>query len=321
MSNQVDSRSDVTSPSSLGPSLQRRRDVPYRLLLTVFMVVAAVVMAGFIGVIIQQSIPAWEQVGFKFFTNRDWILGSQYGLLPLVGGTLETTGLALLLAVPIGIGSATAIVFFAPNSLRLLLSSVVAVLAIVPSVIFGVWASLTLEHWAGSSAEPYLTKLFHGHWPFSGFPWAGGIMVASITLAVMILPIITAVAIDVFAALPEELIEGALALGATRSHLIWKVIWPTCRSGLVGAVSLGTARAMGETIALVTILGAPSVGVVPASLFANGQTLATTIISANTGSYLGFHVIDCLALVLLVVVGLVVLLARSIVNKNIRRFS
>lgn len=290
-------------------------------MLTSSVVVAALVLVAFVEVIVQQSIPGWQVVGLKFFTERQWILGSSYGVLPLVAGTLETTVLALLLAVPLGIGSAVAIVFLIPRSLKLLISSVAAVLAIVPSVIFGAWAVLTLERWAGLTAEPFLVNLFHGRWPFSGVSHAGGIMVASITLAVMILPTITAVAIDVLGAVPEEVSDGALALGATRAHVITKVILPSCRAGLVGAVSLGTARALGETVALVTILGAPSVGVVPTSLLAGGQTMATAIISADTGTELGFHVVDCLALILLMVVGLVVLFSRSIVKRNLKRFS
>ena len=286
------------------------------------MTASVAVIATFVGMLVDQSIPGWELVGGKFFTSTDWNFGVSYGALPLIAGTFVTTMLALLLAAPIGIGSALAIVYLVPQRLKFLVSSLVALLADVPSIVYGVWGVLTLEHWSSFSAEPFLSQLFHGHWPFSGVPRGAGIMIGSMVLAVMILPIITAVGSDVIRTVPNEVVEGAIALGATRAQVIRKVVLPSCKSGLIGAVSLGTARALGETIALATLLGGLSYSPMPDYLFATGSTLAAEIVKDFGGGFgLQTSVLDCLGVTLLVIVALVFLFARGIVNRNLRKFT
>ena len=182
---------------------------------------------------------------------------------------------------------------------------------------------MTLATWLGVRAEPWLQNLFHGHWPFSGIPLTYGFMLGSIVLAVMILPTITAITRDVFVLVPNELIEGALSLGATRGQILRKVVLPTARTGMIGAVVLGTARALGETVALAFLLGGlTNVCTLPTHLFCTGATLSTEIVN-NITEYLGqpgpFGVLCCLALVLMVLVGLVNFAARSIVARAERK--
>jgi phosphate transport system permease protein len=277
----------------------------------------------FIYSIVSKSIPGWEHTGLGLLYKSDWNYGSgTYGALPLILGTLLTTGVALLLAVPVGLGSALSISFLIPRRFRLIVSSIVELLAVVPSVIYGVWGLLTMEGFLNQKGEPWLRNLTNGRWPFGGVPIGLGIMLGSIVLAVMILPTIIAVSRDVFVAVPNELIEGALSVGATRSQVLRKVVLPSCRTGILGAITLGTGRALGETIAMVFLLG----GVSPlhplcSSLFCTGGTIASEI-AGNFGTRndpVSFGILCCLAMILMVIVGGVNLGARAIVQRNLKK--
>jgi phosphate transport system permease protein len=300
------------------------RDVAYRSTLGVVLFATAAVIVWFIYTFIVHSVPGWQLAGWKFFTSTTWDYGAgQYGVLPLVLGTLVTTGLALVLATPIALGSALAVVFILPRKLRLAVASLLDLLAVVPSVVYGVWGSLVMGRWFDYSGEPWLRKLTSGHWPFSGPINSQGIMPGSIVLAVMILPTIAAVTRDVFASVPAELIEGSLSLGATRGQVLRKVVIPTSKVGIFGAIILGTGRALGETVALFLLLGGVTAhSPLPTNLFATASTLATEIVNDYgdaSGGKLG--VIFCLALMLMILVGVVNFSARLIVRRSARQFS
>lgn len=304
-----------------GQSSPGRPDRLYRFVLIGVLLAAGAFLLLFVGSLAQQSAPGWKIIGGDFFANKFWVMSQSYGVLPLLVGTMLTTALALLLAVPVAVGSALAIVFLIPKRLQLLVSSVVGLLAIVPSIVFAIWGVITLVHWSSFNAEPWLARLSHGHWPFSGVPRGAGFMVGSIILAVMILPIITAMSTDVLAAVPDDVIEGAMALGATRAHILRKVVLPSCRSGLVGATTFGMARALGETVALATVLGGINATPLPKSLFATGSTLASRIVidfGAGSGP---LSVLYCLGVVLFVLVAASSLFARSIFRRNLKKLS
>jgi phosphate transport system permease protein len=329
----------VTSPDSQEVTVNgetavgRRQKSPtssgavYRAVLVAGLAVAGLIGAGYFILIISRSVPGWQFAGRQFFTSTHWFFSNnEFGALPLVMATIITTGLALLIAIPVGVGSAVAIVYVVPHRLKLLASSLVELLAIVPSVVYGVWGALVIQALLGHHIEPWLSVHTHGVWPFNG-PYSGfGIFLGSIILAVMILPIVVAVSRDVIAIVPDTLIEGSLAVGASRSQVIRKVVLPSCRSGIVGAVTLATGRALGETIALATVMGgvnnvASSGGPLPDRLFATGETLASEIAAdfgSAQGKYLG--VMFCLAVVLLVIVGLVNGFARRIIRKTQAQF-
>jgi phosphate transport system permease protein len=299
-------------------------DRPYRFVLWAVSAVMAVVLIAFVFSIVKNSIPGWQVAGWSFFTSKYWDFGSnQFGVIPLVLGTLFTTIVAVLVASPIAIGTALAVVFLVPRRLKTPVSALVEVLAVVPSIIYGVWGALVLDGWLGGHAQPWLANLFHHKWPFSGTPVGYGMMLGSIVLAVMILPTVTAIARDVIVLVPNDLIEGALSLGATRSQVIRKVVLPTSRTGLFGAVVLGTGRALGETVAMAFLLGGvTSASPLPTSFLSTGATLASEIANhfleaVGQNSLLG--VLNCLALVLMVFVGLVNLAARLIIARAERR--
>jgi phosphate transport system permease protein len=299
----------------------RSRDLPYRVLIGAFAAFVAFVVAYYLFIIIDQSVPGWKLVGWKFFTSTNWNFGAgDYGAIPIIVGTLLTTALALLLAVPVGIGSALAIVYVIPRKLRLIVSSIVELLAVVPSIVYGLWGLFVLRPWLDNKGDPWLQHLFHGQWPFSGLAQGDGLLLGMIVLGIMILPTIAAISRDVLLAVPNELMEGGLSVGASRSQVIRKVILPTARIGLLGAISLGAARALGETIALVLVLGNVSgVSPVPTNLFSTLGTIATEIVN-NYGNFSGgLGVLSCLAMVLMVIVGTVNLSARLIVRRQYQR--
>lgn len=299
------------------------RDLPYKGLLTAFGVLVAGTVTYYVYIIIDQSIPGWHQAGWHFFTSTDWNFGAnKFGALPLIIGTLLVTALALLLAVPVGIGSALAIVFLIPRRLRLIVGSAIELLAVVPSIIFGLWGIYVIGPWMEQHADPWLEHTFHNTWPFDGLYQPVGLYMGVMVLAVMILPTITAISRDVLVAFPKELVEGGLSVGATRAQVLRKVVLPSTRSGLVGAVSLGTARALGETVALYILLGNVSIQhPIPSNLFSPLGTLATEI-ALNFGSFAGgTGVLCCLGVVLMVIVGSVNLAGRYIIRRQLVRLA
>jgi len=314
-------------PETVGAGRARKRsagsDVPYRILIGAFAALIGAVLVLYFYSIIDQSIPGWQVAGWHFFYGTNWnFFNRQYGALPLIFGTLITTTLALVLAVPVSIGAAMAIVFLIPRRARLAVSSIVELLAFVPSVIFGVWGYLTIQPWLDRTVQPWLVKVFHHNWPFNTNGSGFGLMLGSMVLAVMIIPTITAITRDVLIAVPAELIEGGLSLGATRGQVLRRIALPTSRTGIIGAITLGAARALGETIALFLLLGALDPNhPFPRGLNSGLATLSTEIV-ANFGQLSGtkpLGVICCLSLVLMVIVGLTNLAARLVVRRSLQR--
>lgn len=225
-----------------------------------------------------RALPAIGQFGLGFLTSQNWnpVEGQEsYGALPMIYGTLVTAFIALLFAVPIGVGTAIFLSEdYLPPSLRTTLVFLVELLAAIPSVVYGIWGIFVLI--------PILTPI--GDWlhqnlgwlPLFGTPAAGpGLLPSSIVLTVMILPIITAISRDSLAALPPELRQASLGLGATRWETILQVLLPAAFSGIVGAVMLALGRAMGETMAVTMLIG--NSNQISTSLLGTGNTIASLL--------------------------------------------
>jgi phosphate transport system permease protein len=312
------------SPTGRGQVPPAGRDLPYRITLWAVTIVCGAIVVLFAYAIIAQSIPGWKTVGWGFFTGTNWNFAEgDYGAVPLIVGSLLTTAVALVIAVPISIAAALTITFLVPRSIRTVTSSIVELLAIVPSVIYGVWGVLVLIPGSWHDVEKWLGDITSGGAPFGGPQLGYGFLLGGVVLAVMILPTVTAITSDVFASIPRDLYEAALAVGATRGQVLRRVIVPSSKTGILGAVTLGASRALGETIMLVLLLGNVIKHPFPNSFFATIATLATEIVN-NYGDFTGpgkFGVIMCLAVVLMVIIGTMNLLARAVVARNLRKLS
>jgi phosphate transport system permease protein len=273
------------------------------------------VIVLFVWSIVKTAWPAITSNGIHLITGRTWIAGSgPYGALPLIIDTLSTTAIALVFAVPVGLASAMALQFQVPQRLRGPLASLIELLAAVPSVVYGLWGIAVMVPFFINTLEPFLSHLTGGAWPFNGPQDGFSLLLAGMVLSIMILPTIVAVSRDVIATVPMELVEGALSLGATRGQVFSKVIIPTARTGLLGAIVLATGRALGETIAVAMVIG--SNAQLPHSLFSSGATLASTI-AVEFGNSVGTEgsALAALALILMVITGLVNWGARALTRR------
>jgi phosphate ABC transporter permease protein PstC len=265
--------------------------------------------------------PAFDRFGyFGFVFDNNWdVSKSLYGAWPLVVGTLITSGIALVIGVPVAIAAALYVTELCPVRLRQPLTILLELLAAVPSVVYGLWGIFVLAPKL-LPAEKWFNDTF------SFLPFVGGTVsipnyfVAGLILAIMILPIVSAIAREVMATVPVENKEAALALGATRWEMIRMAVLPYSRAGISGAAMLGLGRAIGETIAVTIVIGnAPDIG---KSVFSQGYTLAAVIANEfGEAASDPTHRAALIAagLVLFVLTLLVNAVARAVVNRGVRR--
>lgn len=219
---------------------------------------------------------SWHAFGFKFFGGSDWDpVNEQFGALPFIFGTLVSSLIALVIAIPLSVGVAVFTTEMCPKAFRGPLSFFVELLAAIPSVIYGLWAVFVLAPLLSSYVEPFLAKTFGWSGLFSGPQYGIGMLAAGIILAIMIIPIISSITREVLMVVPQHQREGVLALGATRWEMIRLGVLRNARAGIVGGIILGLGRALGETMAVTMVIGnRPEIA---KSLFAPGYTMASVI--------------------------------------------
>ncbi|ABF41975.1 phosphate ABC transporter membrane protein 1, PhoT family [Candidatus Koribacter versatilis Ellin345] len=257
--------------------------------------------------LIQKSQMTLHQFGWKFFIGSDWDpVAGNFGALPFIYGTIVSSILALIIAVPLSVGVAVFTTEMCPKALRTPISFMVELLAAIPSVIYGLWAIFVLAPLLRNYVQPWLAKTLGWTGLFSGPPYGIGMLAAGVILAIMIIPIIASVTREVLIAVPQNQREGVLALGATRWEMIRTGVLRNARIGIVGGVILGLGRALGETMAVTMVIGnRPEIA---KSLFAPGYTMASVI--ANEFS----EASDDLYLSALVEIGLALFIVTMIVN-------
>ena len=261
------------------------------------------------------------QFGWRFLATSVWDpVRDEYGALPLIFGTVLSSLLALVIALPLGLGVAVFLSELAPRWLERPLSFLVELLAAIPSIVYGLWGIFVLVPWLRLHAEPWLGSHL-GFLPFfKGAPYGFGMLAAGLILSVMVLPIIASISRDVMRSIPDLLREAALGLGATRWETT-KVVLAASKSGILGATLLGLGRAVGETMAVTMVIG--NRADISASLFSPGYSMASVIANefaeATTSMYTS-ALIE-VALVLFVVTILLNALARLIVWSVTRRYA
>jgi phosphate transport system permease protein len=260
------------------------------------------------------STPSIKQFGLGFVVSTDWDPANDvYGALPFIYGTVVSSMLALLIAIPLSLGTALYLSETAPQWLSRRIGFLVELLAAIPSVVYGLWGIFVLGPWLRDHVEPALAGTV-GFVPlFTGPHISVSMLCAGVLLAIMVLPYIASVCTDVFRAVPQVQREAALALGATRWEMVRTAVLPYGRSGIIGAIILGLGRALGETIAVAMVIGnRPQIA---ASLFAPSATLASVIANefAEATSSLYVSSLMELGLVLLAVGVLLNIAARVLV--------
>jgi phosphate transport system permease protein len=291
-------------------------DLIFRRALAVFPIAILILVAGIFFQLVSSSIPSINKFGLGFLYHSTWDpVAENFGALPFIFGTCLTSLVALLLAVPIGIGTAIYLAEYAPPFVSKSISILVDLLAAIPSVIYGLWGIFVLVPFMFQVLQPFLGKYF-GFLPFFQGPNYGvGFLAASIMLAVIIIPFIISVSREVIMAVPSVYKESAYALGATRWEAMSNIVLSHGKVGILGAVILALGRAIGEVMAVTMIIG--NNVKISASLFSPGYTLASVIANefaeADTNLYLS-ALIE-IALVLFIVSIIVNILARLLIWK------
>ena len=268
--------------------------------------------------LLNQAQPAIKQFGLHFVWATDWNpVTSSFGALPGIFGTLATSFIALALAIPVGVAVAVVLAEPGHTQVRGIIGTGIELLAAIPSVVYGIWALYVLAPWTYEHIEVPVADRLPNVALFSD-PAVRGLFSASLVLAVMILPTLTAISRDVIRAVPRGLKENAVALGATWWETTWGVILPSARAGIFGATILALGRALGETIAVTMVIG--NAYVIPHSIFQPAYTLSAVIaneFSEATGPVYPAALIE-LGLILIVVTLVVNVVALTLVRSTSR---
>ncbi len=306
----------VATATTVGPAAAYRGDRLFRLLLAAAAAAVPLLMGAILLTLLSAGRPAIERFGLAFFVTSTWDpVARQFGALPFIYGTLVSSALALVIAIPLGLGVAIFLAELAPGWLRVPVGFLVELLAAIPSVVFGLWGIFVLVPWVRTSVIPAL-KASLGFLPlFQGAPLGIGMLTAGLILAVMVVPFIVAVSTEVMRAVPGAQREAALALGATRWETTRRAVLPYARSGIMGAIFLALARALGETMAVTMVIG--NVPQIKASLLAPAYTIPAVIANEFTEATYDLYVSALIyaGVVLFIVTVIVNIAARVLVGR------
>ncbi len=270
---------------------------------------------------VRQSIPSINKFGWGFITSQSWDpVQDQYGALPFIFGTLYSSLVALLIALPLSVGIAIFLSEFAPKWLEQPMSLLVELLAAIPSIVYGLFGMFVMTPWLRKTVEPFLGDHLGFIFLFKGPPYGLGMLAAALILTVMILPIITSISRDIMKAIPDTQREAAFALGATKWEVV-KVVLTGAKSGILGATLLGLGRAVGETMAVTMVIGnRPDISF---SLFEPGHTMASVLANEFTEATSDLYISSLIEIALLLFVMTVILnaIARLIVWSVTKKYN
>ncbi len=271
-----------------------------------------VVVGALFASLVDQSMPAIREFGPGFLTSREWnpVLG-EFGAASSIFGTLVSTAIALVIAVPLSLVTALFLVELAPPSVSRLAGGAVELLAAIPSIIYGMWGLFVFAPFMADHVQPFLMEHTGGIPLFQGVPMGIGMLTAGIILALMILPFITSVTRDVYRLVPSVLKESAYGLGSTTWEVTHKVTIRAGIRGVVGACFLGLGRAIGETMAVTFVIGNDHE--ISASLFDAGNSIASTLANefAEASEPIYLSSLIALGLVLLLITVIIQSLAQA----------
>ncbi len=295
-----------------------------RLFQLVTLLFALIVLAALAGILISlaiEAMPALKQFGPRFLWRNIWsVPDDEYGALIATYGTIVTSLIALVIAVPISFGIALFLTETCPIWLRRPLGTAIELLAGVPSIIYGIWGLFIFAPLFSTYIQPPLQAALGdvpiiGGW-FAGPPIGVGILAAGIVLSLMVIPFIASVMRDVFETVPPVLKESAYGVGCTTWEVVWNIVLPYTRVGVIGGVMLGLGRALGETMAVTFVIG--NANRITGSLFSPGTSIASTLANEFGEAEPGLHIssLFALGLVLFVITFIVLGLARWLIHRS-----
>jgi phosphate transport system permease protein len=294
---------------------QRIQDFFFHKITMLFAALVLVVLVGIIVSLARGAVPAFQEFGLGFITTAEWDpVNDKFGALIAITGTLVTSFIALVLAFPISFGIALFLTEICPAWARRPMGTAIELLAGIPSIIYGMWGLFVFAPFFGDHVQPLLKNTL-GVLPIVGPLFQGpamglGLLTAGVILAVMIIPFISSVMRDVFEIVPAVLKESAYGLGCTRWEVVRKIVLPYTKTGVVGGVMLGLGRALGETMAVTFVIG--NANKLSWSLFAAGNSIASTLANefAESDTVLHTSSLFALALILFVITFIVLSAAK-----------
>ncbi|TLU76047.1 phosphate ABC transporter permease subunit PstC [Mannheimia varigena] len=310
--------------SKMNPFLnQNRFEIFFRNMTACFAWLVFLLLAGMMISLFVESWPSIKKFGVSFLWDSEWDpVQNQYGALMPIVGTLITSCLALIIAVPISFGIAVFINELSPQWLKRPIGTAVEMLAAIPSIIYGMWGLFVFVPLFQEHIQPTMIEWF-GDLPileylFSGAPFGIGLFTAGLVLAIMIIPFIASMMRDVFAIVPPMLKESAYGLGSTRWEVLWNVVLPYTKTGLISSIMLGFGRALGETMAVTFVIG--NAFQIPNSLFSPSVSIASAIANEfNEASGLQKSALIELGLVLFLITTIVLSISRLMILRMQRK--
>ena len=293
----------------------------------VTLVFAAIVLAALAGILISlaiEAMPAFKEFGPAFLWTNVWnVPEDQFGALSAIYGTVVTSIIALVIAVPVSFGIALFLTETCPAWLRRPLGTAIELLAGVPSIIYGIWGLFVFAPLFAEHVQPYLQELV-GDTPiisgwFAGPPIGVGILTAGIVLSLMVIPFVASVMRDVFETVPPQLKESAYGVGCTTWEVVTNIVLPYTRVGVIGGIMLGLGRALGETMAVTFVIG--NANRIVGSLFAPGTSIASTLANEFGEADPGLHIssLFALGLVLFVITFIVLAISQWLIKRGIAK--
>ncbi len=290
-------------------------DFVFRHLTFLFALLVALILGGVLVALVQGAWPALHAFGFSFLYTSAWNpVTNKFGALAPIYGTLVTSTIAMVVGIPVAFGVAVFVTEISPIWLKRPLSTMIELLAAIPSIIYGIWGLFVFAPFVQEHIQPAIIDTF-GRLPgigglFAGPPLGIGVLTAGFILAIMVLPFISSIMRDVFETVPPMLKESAYGLGATRSEVVWRIVLPFTRIGVVGGVMLGLGRALGETMAVTFVIG--NAHRISLSILQPGTTISASLANEFTEAVGDLYVSSLIALgfILFVITFIVLAIAK-----------
>jgi phosphate transport system permease protein len=309
----VERRVPAPPPASRGSS--KWQDALFEKTTLVFALLVLGLLVAIIGSLVVGALPALKAFGPAFFVTNVWNpVTLRFGALAPIFGTLVTSTIALLIGIPVSFGIAVFLTEMCPPMLKRPLGTAVELLAAIPSIIYGMWGLFVFAPVFADYVQPALTRVFGPLWIigplFQGAPNGIGMLSAGIILSVMVIPFIASVMRDVFEIVPPVIKESAYGLGATTWEVVWNIVLPYTRVGVIGGIMLGLGRALGETMAVTFVIG--NAYKISPSLFEPGNSIASALANEFNEASNDLHLASliCLGLVLFILTFIVLACSR-----------